>query len=63
MPRYDRFRRKRAQRRNAERGVWVYIPAVELVKAGVDTTQGEPPFYRVWGSKRGSCLLRFYREP
>lgn len=61
--RYDRARRKRAVRRSAaERGVWIFVPAVELAKAGVDP-HAEAPFYRVWGSRRGGLTARFYREP
>lgn len=60
--RYDRARRKRAVRKGAERGCWVFVPAVELVKAGIDP-HGPAPFYRVWGAKRGGGTLRFYREP
>lgn len=45
------------------RGCYVYIPAEELVKAGIDP-QGPPPLYRTWGSRRGSVLVRLYKpEP
>lgn len=61
MKRYDRAARRRAQRSARERGCWVYIPAEELAKAGVDPT-GDVPHYRTWGSVRGSVLVRLYRE-
>lgn len=53
--------RRRAQRRGRERGCWVFVPAEELGKAGVDPA-GDPPFYRTWGSPRGSVMVRLYRE-
>lgn len=58
---YDSGARRRAQRRGRERGCWVYVPAEELLKAGHDPA-GAPPFYRTWGSARGSVLVRLYRE-
>lgn len=62
--RYDRARRKRAVRRGNERGAWIFVPAAELVKAGVDP-HGPAPYYRVWGSSRkdGGGTFRFYSEP
>ncbi len=57
---YDPLRRRRTVRRGRERGCWVYIPADELVAAGHDPSD-PPPWYRVWGSKRG-VVLRLYRE-
>lgn len=60
--RYDRARRKRAVRKANERGCWIFVPASELEKAGIDP-QGPPPFYRVWGAKRGGLVGRFYHEP
>lgn len=59
--RYDSGARRRAQRRGRERGCWVYLPAEELAKTGV-ALDAPPPFYRVWGSTRGSAVVRFYRE-
>lgn len=60
--RYDRAVRRQSKRQGRERGCWVYIPAVELKKLGVDTAT-EPPFYRVWPGSRGGLLVSFYREP
>jgi hypothetical protein len=59
--RYDSAARRRAARRPRERGCSVYIPAEELVAAGIDPT-GPVPFYRVWGRSRGTVLVRLYRE-
>lgn len=58
---YDAARRRRALRKQRERGCSIYVPVEELVKAGIDPG-GPPPFYKVWGSKSGSVLVRFYRE-
>jgi hypothetical protein len=60
--RYDHAARRRSQRRGRERGCSVYIPEDELRKAGFDPAD-PPPYFRVWGSPRGSVLVRFYREP
>ncbi len=59
--RYDAPARRRAQRRGRERGCWVFIPAEELSKASVDPT-GPVPFYRTWGTARGTVLVRLYKE-
>ena len=59
--RYDHAMRRQSQRNGRERGCWVYIPAEELVKAGVSPF-GPAPYYRVWGSRRGSVLVRLYGE-
>lgn len=57
---YDPARRRRTVRRGRERGCWLYIAADELVAAGYSITD-PPPWYRVWGSKRG-ITIRLYRE-
>lgn len=59
--RYDAFRRRRSKRQQRERGCWIYIPAEELLKAGISPA-GPPPAYRLWGRQRGSLLVRLYRE-
>ena len=59
--RYDAAARRVAQRRGRERGCWVYVPAEELVKAGIDPA-GEPPLYRTWGTRSGGVLVRLYRQ-
>ncbi|PYO40126.1 MAG: hypothetical protein DMD33_18755 [Gemmatimonadetes bacterium] len=58
---YDAMARRRGQRRGRERGCWLYVPAEELRKAGYDP-QGDPPFYRTWGTKTGGLLVRLYRD-
>lgn len=58
---YDPGRRRRSVRTARERGCWVYIPAEELIKTGVSVF-ADPPLYRVWGRKRGSVLIRVYKE-
>lgn len=59
--RYDPQRLRRSVRKGQERGAWVFIPAAELRKAGVDPS-GPAPSYRLWGRPRGSVLVRLYRE-
>jgi hypothetical protein len=61
MPGHDTAQRRRAQRDGRQRGCSVYIPAEVLAKAGIDPT-GPVPFYRTWGSRRGSILIRLYKE-
>ena len=61
MSMYDSARRRRSVRRGRERGCWVYIPADELHKAKVDL-DGPPPFYKTWGDRRGSIIVRLYKE-
>lgn len=56
---YDHGLRRRAQRRGRERGCWVYVPADELQRAGVDP-YGPTPDYRTWGTARGGVLVRLY---
>lgn len=59
--RYDSAARRRAQRHGRERGCRVFIPAEELVKAGIDP-DGPLPFYRTWGTSRGGVMVRLYKE-
>lgn len=58
--RYDDQAPRKAQRKGRERGVWVFVPAAELRKAGVDPI-GPPPLFRVWGRRGGSVLVRLYK--
>lgn len=58
--RYDPARRRRAKRTGRERGCWLYVPAEELERAGIDPT-GPPPWYRVWGRSR-SVLVGLYAD-
>lgn len=57
--RYDAMQRRVGKRAGREKGCWIYVPAEELRKAGIDPS-GSPPFYRTWGAKRGSLLVRLY---
>lgn len=59
--RYDSGERRRSKRTGRERGCWLYIPAEELAKAGVDL-DGPPPLYRTWGRPRGSLVVRLYKD-
>lgn len=58
---YDFARRRRSVRRGRERGCWVYIPAAVLREADFGP-DAPPPFYRMWGGRRGSVLVRLYRK-
>ena len=58
---YDPARRRRAVRKGREQGCWVYVPQAELVKAGWQPGE-PPPFYRVWGSRKGGLVARLYRQ-
>lgn len=40
----------------------MYVPAGELEKAG-HAPGGALPFYRTWGSKKGSVLVQLYKQP
>jgi hypothetical protein len=61
MGQYDSARRRPAVRKGRERGVWVYVPLVELLAAGIDP---EPvPFYRIWTRpKKRSVQIQFYAD-
>lgn len=58
--RYDAETTRQSVRRGRERGVWVFIPAAELRKAGIDPHDPAPK-YRTWGRPRGSVMVRLYR--
>ncbi len=51
--RYDSVERRKGVRKPRDRGVWVFIPAVELRKAGIDP-HAEPPTYRTVGHQRST---------
>lgn len=59
--RYDAARRRRSQRHGQEAGAWVYLPAEELLKTGIDLS-GPPPAYRVWAGPRGRVVIQLYKE-
>lgn len=57
MPAYDRSRKRRSVRRGKERGAWVFIPAEELVAAGIDPG-GPAPAYTTRGANvRGRRVI------
>lgn len=58
---FDPGQRRKAQRSGRERGCWVYISAETLQAAGYGPDQ-PVPFYRTWGGKGGSVVIRLYRE-
>ena len=49
--RYDAQERRQSTRQGRQRGVYVYIPAVELRAAGIDPDDA-PPLYRTHGYRR-----------
>jgi hypothetical protein len=59
--RYDDGARRQSSRSERKRGCYIYIPAEELLKAGIDL-EGPPPLYRTWGRSRGTVLVRLYKE-
>lgn len=61
MAQYDSNARRKSTRKQREKGCWLYVPADELRKAGIDP-DGPPPLYRVWGSAGGGLRARLYRE-
>ncbi len=58
---YDEAKPRKAQRSGQQRGVFIYVPAAELRKAGIDP-HGEAPTYRVWGTSKGGVMVRLYSE-
>lgn len=58
---YDSARRRQAKRTGRERGCWIYIPAEELARAGIDP-HGPLPLYRTWGTARRGVLVRLYED-
>lgn len=62
--RYDRAERRKAVRYGKEKGVRVYIPAVELRRAGIDP-EGPEPEYLLRGYQRSesgcSVIVSLYR--
>ncbi len=59
---HDAGLRRKATRAAREKGCSIYIPAEILRVAGIDP-EGPTPYYRTWAAKRGSVLIRLYREP
>lgn len=58
--RYDSARRRKVRRTGREKGVWVYVPQVELESAGLrpEDVKG----YRVWAGPRGTVAVSFYKD-
>jgi hypothetical protein len=59
--RHDPAMRRRSIRKGRETGCSVYIPGEALARAGFAPSD-PPPFYRVWGGKRGRYVVVLYRE-
>lgn len=61
--RYDAAMRRRAIRKQREKGCSVYIPAEVLIAAGIDP-DGPVPWYRTWPAPgRPRVIVNLYREP
>lgn len=58
---HDPAARRKAQRRGRERGCWVYIAADDLAAAGF-AAGDPPPWYRIWGGRRGRYIVTLYRD-
>jgi hypothetical protein len=60
---YDAAESRQSVRRGRERGVWVFVPAAELRKTGIDPHDSAPQ-YKVWGMPKakgtGAAMVRFY---
>lgn len=61
LRRHDPQERRRSKRSGKETGAWVYVSAHALQQAGFRSDE-PAPFYRTWGSRRGSVLVRLYRD-
>ena len=58
---YDAQARRRSKRKGRETGCWVYIAGEALGAAGF-VTGDPPPWYRIWGGRRGRYIVTLYRE-
>lgn len=58
----DQAQRLKAQHRGAQRGIYLYIDARSLERAGRGEN-GAQVYYRVWAAPSGSLTVRLYREP
>jgi len=58
---HDPGLRRKATRAQRQRGCFIYLPAEVLKAAGVDP-EGPAPYYRTWAGRKGSVVLRLYRE-
>lgn len=59
--RHDTAARRRALRKQREKGCSIYIAAEQLQAAGVDPN-GPAPFYRVWAGERGRFIVTLYGD-
>ena len=63
MPgRHDQGARRKAARKQRERGCHLYIPAEQLVACGIDPL-GPAPWFKTWNGRKGTILVQLYREP
>jgi hypothetical protein len=57
--------RRKTKRAGRERGCWLYIPADDLAKAGIDPAD-PPPFYRLNAYQRSAnghtAIVTLYKE-
>jgi hypothetical protein len=60
--RHDQGARRKSKRQGRERGCWIYIPAEQLARLGLDP-QADPPLYRTWDGRKRTALVQFYTEP
>lgn len=59
MPAYDPSAHRQSVRHRGERGAWIYVPAAELRRAGIDPDE-PPPAYRIWARRNGGGTFRLY---
>ena len=58
---YDHAALRNGVRRGRERGCWVYIPAEELEKAGIDPF-GQSPRYQLWPGRKRTILVQLHKR-
>lgn len=59
---HDQAARRQSRRAGRERGCWVYIPAEQLRRLGIDPA-ADAPLYRTWDGRKRTALVQFYTEP
>jgi hypothetical protein len=57
--RHDAAALRHSKRAGRERGCWVYVPAEQLVEAGLNPYDPAPD-YRVWSGKKRTLLVQLY---
>jgi len=60
--RHDQGARRRAARKQRERGCHLYIPAEQLVEAGIDPA-GPAPWFKTWPGRKRTIIVQLYTEP